>query len=153
MSDRILIYGIGNPGRQDDALGILLVDKLDAWLKENPHVRAETDQNYQLNIEDADRIADFDRVVFVDASVHDIESTLLEKIVPDFRSDFSMHYVEPSFVVGLCHQVFDRKPACYQLHIKAYEFEFMKPLTEGGKKNLEIAFKEILDFLQQAPMV
>jgi len=28
---KTLIYGYGNPGRQDDAIGIMLVEKLEHW--------------------------------------------------------------------------------------------------------------------------
>lgn len=149
MTKRILVYGIGNPGRQDDALGILLVDKLESWLKAEALNNVQTDQNYQLNIEDADRIAAFDTVVFADASVADIDSVLLEKVKPDFRADFSMHSVEPPYIVGLCQQMFDRRPECYQLHIKGYAFRFMDPVTEKAKENLEKAFQELTGFIER----
>ena len=32
---RILFYGYGNPGRQDDALGIHFIDQMEIWIKEN----------------------------------------------------------------------------------------------------------------------
>lgn len=144
---QILIYGIGNPGRQDDALGVLLADKVQSWIEQNSYQHIQTDQNYQLNIEDADRISEFDVVVFVDASVLDISSVLMEEVIPNMKTDFSMHSVEPSFVVGLCQQIFKRTPSCYQLHIKAYSFEFMKPLTKEAEKNLQIAFEELENFI------
>ena len=90
---------------------------LETWIQEENLSGIDTDQNYQLNIEDAERISGFDLVIFVDASVHDIKSTLIEKISPDFRADFSMHSVEPAFVVGLCHQMFNDNPECYQMHM------------------------------------
>ncbi|NJK85082.1 MAG: hypothetical protein HC906_03035 [Bacteroidales bacterium] len=31
----ILIYGYGNPGRQDDGLGVLLCERLLKWVHEN----------------------------------------------------------------------------------------------------------------------
>jgi hydrogenase maturation protease len=146
---KVLVYGIGNPGRQDDALGILLVDKLNEWIREKGVESIQTDQNYQLNIEDAELISEFDLVIFIDASVIDIESTYFEKIVPDYRTDFSMHSVEPSFVVGICYQIFNKKPDCYQLHIKGYKFDFMKPMTVEAQDNLNKAFDKILSVLSE----
>ena len=32
---KILLYGYGNPGRQDDGLGVLLVEELEKWSKIN----------------------------------------------------------------------------------------------------------------------
>lgn len=143
----ILVYGIGNPGRQDDALGVLLAEKLEVWIRENQVQHVETDQNYQLNIEDADRIAGFDLVIFADASLKMIDNILLEKVEPDLRTDFSMHSVEPAFVVGLCQQMFNRHPLSYQLHIKGNSFEFMRPLTAEAKQNLELAFEKLTEII------
>ena len=60
---KVLIYGYGNPGRQDDALGILLVEKMELWAKENGLGFIDFDSNYQLNIEDAMAISEYDIVI------------------------------------------------------------------------------------------
>lgn len=120
---------------------------IDQWIVDQGHQHIHTDQNYQLNIEDADRIGSYDLVIFVDASVLDIASTLMEEVKPDLRTDFSMHSVEPAFVVGLCQQMFNSTPKCYQLHIKGYEFGFMKSMTKQAKQNLEAAFQELCNFI------
>ena len=73
----ILIYAYGNPGRHDDGLGNRMVDALEPWLSEQGFDHVAVDSNFQLNIEDADNIRDKDVVIFVDASIEDIE---------DFRS-------------------------------------------------------------------
>jgi len=65
---RVLIYGYGNPGRQDDALGNEMVKKIQDWIDEHKLKCMETDSNYQLNIEDAEKISEWPIVVFVDAS-------------------------------------------------------------------------------------
>ena len=62
---RALLYGYGNPGRRDDGLGPILIDRLEE--KGLPGVAM--DSAYQLAIEDAAGIADYDVVVFVDAAV------------------------------------------------------------------------------------
>ena len=70
---QILIYGYGNPGREDDGLGIELVNKLEGWAAENQLSDIEFDNNYQLNIEDAEVISQKDLVIFADASEEEIE--------------------------------------------------------------------------------
>ncbi|MCK4515905.1 MAG: hypothetical protein KAU31_11640, partial [Spirochaetaceae bacterium] len=71
---KILIYGIGNPGRQDDGLGALLVEEIQraaipgASIPGTDH-ELSFDANYQLNIEDAEAISRHDIVVFADASL------------------------------------------------------------------------------------
>lgn len=144
---RILVYGYGNPGRQDDALGILLAEAIDIWARENNISRLETDQNYQLNIEDADKIAHYDLVIFADASVEDIDSFQIDEVVPDTKIDFTMHSVTPSFVVGLCHEVFTGKTKVYQLQIKGYEWEFMNSITRNAENNLISAIAFLKKFI------
>jgi hydrogenase maturation protease len=144
----ILIYGVGNPGRQDDALGILLVKKMDAWILEKKYTCITTDQNYQLNIEDAESISHYDLVIFLDASVNEIESVLIEPVIPDLKMDFSMHHVTPSFIVGLCRHIFNRIPEAYQLHIKAYKFNFVENISARANKSLIMAFKLLTEFLE-----
>ncbi len=144
---RVLVYGYGNPGRQDDAVGVMLAERVEKWVNHHGLDWVETDQGYQLNIEDADRIADFDYVIFADASVKNIGSCLLETIEPDPRTDFTMHAVEPAFVVGVCEKLFQRKPRCYQLHIRAYHFEFMEEPSKEALSNLELAHREVLAFI------
>lgn len=146
---KILIYGYGNPGRQDDGLGIVLSEKIETWAKENNYPNITIDQNYQLNIEDANYITDYDLVIFLDASVKEIESVLIEPVVPNLKTDFSMHSVSPSFVLGLSQQIFNKAPDTYQIHIRGYKYDFMEPLSEEAKKNLELAFLETISFLKK----
>lgn len=145
---KILVYGYGNPGRQDDALGILLSEKIEAWADKNKYSWITVEQNYQLNIEDAECISNYNVVIFLDASVEEIGSILIEPVVPDLKTDFSMHSVTPSFVLGLNRQIFGQSPEVYQFHIKGYKYEFMEPLSDEANKNLDIAFKELIRFLK-----
>lgn len=144
---RILVYGYGNPGRQDDALGVMLSEEIDSWVKEENYSEIDTDQNYQLNIEDAFKISQYDIVVFADASINDIESFQMDLVVPDTKSDFSMHSVSPSFVTGLCFEVFNKKPIIYQLQIKGYKWVFMEKISRRAKNNLSTAELFLKNFL------
>ena len=146
---RILVYGYGNPGRQDDALGVLLSEEIAVWAEKENIEEIDTDQNYQLNIEDADKIAQYDIVVFADASVNDIDSYQLDEVVPDTKTDFSMHSVTPSFVTGLCRAVFKNKPKVFQLQVKGYEWEFMENPTKKASENLSSALNFLKSFIMK----
>ena len=65
---RILIFGYGNPGRQDDGLGVAIAERIEGWARQVSQTNIEVDSNYQLNIEDASNISEHDIVYFVDAS-------------------------------------------------------------------------------------
>jgi hydrogenase maturation protease len=127
---KILVYGYGNPGRQDDGLGILLVEEIESWAKAKGFESVETDSNYQLNIEDAYQLNKYDIVIYADASIEDIEQYKLEEIVPELNPNFSMHSVSPAFVIGLCKELYNEIPVSYVFHIKGYEWEFMTDLSE-----------------------
>jgi Ni,Fe-hydrogenase maturation factor len=108
-----------------------------------------TDCNYQLNIEDSADIANYEAVIFVDASVHeDVSDFKLEKITPDNSSiEFTMHAVSPSYILDLCNKIYSRQPQAYVLHIRAYEFDFIEALTPNAEKNINAAFLFLKDFL------
>lgn len=138
---KILIYGYGNPGRQDDALGNELIEKLEKWTAENHIQNVDLDSNYQLNIEDAEAISGYDFVIFVDASeepINDLKFTRVNS--SDAKIEFSMHAVSTSYVLDLCEKMYNKTPKTYLLHIKGYEWEFQEPMTVKSLENLEKAF-------------
>ena len=67
--EKTLVYGIGNVGRQDDGLGIRLIQRLSDRIKElGKDETLVLESNYQLSIEDALLISTFDVAIFIDAS-------------------------------------------------------------------------------------
>ncbi len=146
--NKILIYGYGNPGRQDDGLGNAVVERLEEWVQKEGIQNVEFDNNYQLNIEDAATISDKDLVIFVDASVEDIEDIILTPVDESVKVAFSSHSASPGYIVKLCHDLFNTQPACYLLHIKGYEWEFMGGLTNKAKENLEKSLELLKDKIQ-----
>lgn len=144
---KILIIGYGNPGRQDDGLGVLLVDELHKWANEAQLDCIYTDSNYQLNLEDAATISDFQLVVFADASKEDIAHYAFVELEPSPHADFIMHAVSPSFILHICEQIFHRRPEVFLLHIKGYEWEFMARPTDKAISNLNMAIDFIKDYI------
>ncbi|HJZ39746.1 MAG TPA: hydrogenase maturation protease [Bacteroidales bacterium] len=144
---KILVYGYGNPGRQDDGLGVLLAEEIEKWTSARQFDHVHTDSNYQLNLEDAAGIAHYDLVIFADASREDIEHFSLVPLEPSEVVEFTMHAVSPAFILHLCSQVFDHMPRAYLLHIRGYEWEFMGQLTETARKNLNLATERVKNFI------
>jgi hydrogenase maturation protease len=147
---KILVYGYGNPGRQDDGLGVLLSEEIEKWAHENDLNNLQTDSNYQLNIEDALRISAFDLVIFADASQEDIKRFAFTPLVSSAKVEFTMHAVSPAFILNLCNEIYHKKPLAYLLHIRGYGWEFMQEMTPESRKNLEKAAgflkKKILEY-------
>jgi len=137
---KILIYGYGNPGRQDDGLGNLFVEEMQKWAEENNLDYLDFDSNYQLNIEDSERISDKEIVIFADASVEKIEEYCLTKVFPEPNQiEFTMHAVSPAFIAKLTNDLFKKMPAIYLMHLKGYEFDFKEGISENASKNLNNA--------------
>jgi len=144
---RILIYGFGNPGRQDDGLGVMLSEEIEKWSASKGLTTIQTDSNYQLNLEDAAGISGYDLVIFADASGEDINDIFVDELKPSAAVEFTMHAVSPAFILHLCTQVYGHAPEAYLMHIKGYEWEFMAEMTGNARKNLEIAINWIKNFL------
>jgi hydrogenase maturation protease len=136
---QILIYGYGNPGRQDDGLGVVLTQRLEAWASENQITGVEFDNNYQLNIEDAAAIAQKDLVIFADASEEDIEDFRLSQVDGSSKVSFTTHAASPGYIVQLCKELFQQEPLVFLLQIKGYEWAFQEGLSERARENLERA--------------
>jgi hydrogenase maturation protease len=143
----ILVYGYGNPGRQDDGTGVLLTEKLELWIHDNQLMQVHTDSNYQLNLEDAAAIARYDLVIFADASREDLDDFRLDTLTASEKVEFTMHALSPAFVLHLCKEIFNHEPEAYLLHIRGYEWEFMGSITEKAGHNLSAALQYIQSFI------
>lgn len=140
---KLLIYGFGNPGREDDGLGIACVEKLSRWAHKNNYNFIDFDSNYQLNIEDAAQIVNYDTVIFIDASVDDrVNDYLFEpiKLEPNYFH-FTTHSASPAYIVYLCKKLFNFYPDSYLLHIKGYSFDFIESITSKALENLNKAYE------------
>jgi len=139
---KVLVYGYGNPGRQDDALGIEMVNKIKDWAEHRHYDNIETDSNYQLNVEDAEKISKKDVVVFVDATQEDINEYEFTHLNPSSEKvEFTMHAVSPAYVLHVCKDLFNKTPKSCLLAIKGFSWNFEEGLTDNAKLNLEQAFQ------------
>ena len=145
----ILVYGYGNPGRQDDALGYLTAEWCSKMLDNGEFPNISVEFNYQLNIEDALLISEFNTVIFADASVEAIEDYTFSKIYPDKSIAFSTHSMSPWSVLALCSGLYSRVPEAYMLSIKGYEWDLGENLSPGAGKNLDKAITYLDSVLKQ----
>lgn len=143
----ILIYGFGNPGRQDDGLGIYLSEKIESWIKKENLDSIKVDCNYQLNIEDVAEIADKDLVVFVDASKEEISDFIFTEVRPSAVTEYTTHAVSPSYIYYLCDIIYNKTPDTYLLHVKGYKWDFLEEITDEAKNNLSKAYDFLKDFI------
>ena len=148
-SRRILIYGYGDPGRQDDGLGKALIDLAENRLTRKQLEHVTLDVGYQLQVEDVTLITEHDLVIFVDASMDEkIEDFHIGSIVPDANATFTMHSVSPGFIIALYETLYGKPPPVYLLQIRGYEWEMEEPLSGGARENLEKAWTALREIIQ-----
>ena len=123
-TDKVLLYGFGNPARGDDGLGPALA----AAIEELAIPNITVDANYQLTVEDAADIAGYDAVVFADAATQGpppfwfsrIDDSTIE--LAGRAIGWTSHSVSPVQVVALARGMFASKVVAYTLGIRGYEF-------------------------------
>ncbi|MCX6559601.1 MAG: hydrogenase maturation protease [Candidatus Aminicenantes bacterium] len=143
---KTLIIGIGNPGRGDDGLGPALVERLaeveKGSLAEGAVVEApggiSAVWKYQLNIEDAHLIKDFDAVVFADAAI-DGESVRLAELTPAAAITFTTHELSPGAVLALADELYGKAPAGWLLSMPGRDWELGAGLSEPAGEQLDKA--------------
>ncbi len=135
LNGRLLFYGIGNVGRQDDGLGIRLIENLEA--NAGP-AGIEFQANYQLNVEDALEISNYDVVIFVDATVEPKAQAPFEvrEIQPAAEIAFSTHAMSIEGILALSDQLYGKTPKAFVLTMPGYHWEIIDELSIEAKENL-----------------
>lgn len=147
----LLIYGYGNPGRQDDGLGVALVEELEAWTKAEGLAGLAFDTNYQLNAEDALAVAGARAVVFVDAAKTGAAPYAFRRLQPQARLSFSTHAMAPESVLALAAELYDARPPAWILAIRGYAWEPNGPPTAVAQANLAAAREFLQPWLRNPP--
>lgn len=140
---RILVIGYGNPGRCDDGIGPALAERLKALDLDGVRVEAA----YQLNVEDAELVAQHDVVVFADACLCAPPPYLLRPVEPRTGTiEFSTHTQAPEGVLGLAHDVFGARTKGFAMGVRGYDFhDFGEELSREATENLEAALAFLVD--------
>ncbi|MBP8128744.1 MAG: hydrogenase maturation protease [Candidatus Hydrogenedentes bacterium] len=138
-----LIFGYGNPGRQDDGLGPAMADRVG----ELGLPGVVVDSDYQLNVEEGAALARYLRVVFVDASKTAAAPFTFERVAPATEVTFTSHSVSPESVLAIAAEHFGRAPEAWVLGIRGYAFEFAEGLTEQALGNFDKAFSFIRSWI------
>lgn len=143
MNKKLLI-GIGNEGRQDDGLGWAFLDQLPTIIKDDYDI----EYRYQLQVEDAELIGNYQKVYFIDADVRNFEKGYhLEKTQAKDQGSYTSHELSTESIVSLCNNMYEAFPDCYNLSISGYSFELAIGMTEKAKENLAHLLQNIKTIL------
>jgi hydrogenase maturation protease len=140
----VLVIGIGNPSRGDDAIGPLAIERLEAMAL--PGVELLTD--FQLQVEHALDLVGRSEVVFVDATVAGEGPFSLEPVAPAADQSATTHALAPAAVLHVYRQYTEaRMPEARILAVRGFEFELGAPLSDAAARNLDAALEALLAHL------
>jgi hydrogenase maturation protease len=132
----LLIFGWGNPSRGDDALGPLLVERIEAL--NLPQVECLTD--FQLQVEHALDLLERRRILFVDASLDAAAPFAVTRLAPARDASFSTHAITPESVMQVYVDLHDDDPPpCELLAIRGERFELGEDLSPTAASHLDAA--------------
>ncbi|MBT8263022.1 MAG: hydrogenase maturation protease [Bacteroidia bacterium] len=133
---KILLLGIGNSGRSDDGLGWAFLDAMQDKLTSE----FDLEYRYQLQIEDAELISNYDVVYFIDAHLDQFaQGYHLEPCLPLRTESFSTHQLDPRTVVYLCESIYNKRPETFTLGISGVAFDLNIGISAQAKSNLSNA--------------
>jgi hydrogenase maturation protease len=142
----LLVFGVGNPSRGDDALGSLFVGRAEQTLRcEVDAGQVEFLSDFQLQVEHALDLVGRHRVVFVDASVGADAPYQYARVRPDRDASFSTHAMSPAAVLDAHRAVVGEPPPAWTLAIRGDRFELGEDLTPAAAANLEAALAFFVD--------
>ena len=145
----MLIFGWGNPGRGDDALGPALIERIGAAQPRHPEWEPLTLlTDFQLQPEHALDLDGHGRVLFVDASVSCAPPYVFDRLRPQPGFGYTTHAMQPEALLAVFRQVTGREPPpAWLLTIRGHAFELGEPLGAAAQAHLAAAIAFVESFL------
>jgi hydrogenase maturation protease len=144
----VLVLGIGNPSRGDDALGPRFVEALaGALAAEIASGALELATDFQLQPEHALDLVGRTQVVFVDASVDAPPPFRYGAVSATSAGATMSHALAPGAVLETYRRVYGPPPPAAVLAIRGERFELGAPLTPRAAGHLAAALRFFLDGL------
>lgn len=146
---KILLFGYGNPGRGDDALGSLFVERIQPL--NFSHVICQTDM--QLQIEHVTDMAECDQLLFIDADISCHEPFNFSMLTATKDNSYTSHAVTPAALLYGYHQVYGiDAPSAFLLRIRGYQFALGDSLSNQAVINLEVAFEFVSEMCKRGKL-
>lgn len=145
----LVVFAVGNPSRGDDALGPVLLARLQAWLEaEGRGGEVELVEDFQLNIEHALDLEGRQLALFIDAGTGTPAPYAFTALEPAADLGGSTHALAPGAVLQVFHQTSTQPaPACYVLCVRGESFELGEGLSPAAEEHAEAAWLHLQDLL------
>lgn len=139
----VLLIGIGNPSRGDDALGPLCIERLQAL--DIPGVELLSD--FQLQVEYALDLLGRERVIFIDATLDNTAPFRFEPVQAGHDNSYSSHAMSPAAVLQACSSLYGEAPPAWVMAIAGVEFELGGDLSTTADAGLDDAVAFLTEHL------
>ena len=145
---KTLVLGYGNRSRNDDGAGWVVIERLEALKLSGVELLTA----HQLDVDHAEIISRFDRVIFVDAA---IPQTPLPMSRTDVKANFGSHavahYLTPGDLLELATTLFGQAPRAILFSIRGQDFNFGTVLSPETERYANEAVREIRQLLLPRP--
>ena len=140
---KTLVIGYGNESRRDDGVGRYVIEQLSKL--HLPDVELQT--AHQLEVELAETLTHFDRVIFVDAAIPAAPLAIQRSVVtPTFQSHAVAHYLTPPDVLSLSETLYGHVPQAVLFSIRGRDFNFGTELSPEVEKAGRQVVDQIRDY-------
>lgn len=138
---RVVIFACGNPSRGDDALGPVLLDRLQIWLDaEGLAECVELIGDFQLQIEHALDLVGRRLALFIDAGHATPAPYVFSATQADGQLGHTTHALSPAAVLAVLPRVSDATPpAAFTLCVRGESFVLGEALSAAAQTNAEAA--------------
>lgn len=145
----LLVIGVGNPSRGDDALAPMLLQRLREWVgRRGLEAQIELLEDFQLQVEHATDLRDRERVLFLDAGINTPPPYTVDRIQPHGGRPLLSHSLPPEDVLATYVQVFQHPPPpSFLLCISGAAFELGASLSSHAAQNLEAAYAFLVELM------
>lgn len=159
--DRTLIFGYGNPDRQDDGIAWHVLSALNRRLgrpspknvdEDFPDGGLHPDLKFELQLtpELAELLADYQRVCFVDAHTGYIPAEVrMIEVTPEFQKSPFTHHMTPSTCLAMSKTLFNGCPQAVLVSVRGYEFGFTQSLSKPAQALVDQAADRINMWLNE----
>ncbi|MBV5308225.1 hydrogenase maturation protease [Chromatium okenii] len=145
---KILVIGYGSPIRGDDALGVLVADRLE---QNGVPAHVSVIARHILTAELITELLAVQRVIFLDAAV-DLEPGAVrsQRLIPSVCAASSMaHFLDPRELLGWCAALYNHTPESYLITGGGASFDYADyRLSPAGETAMTAMLAEIAPLLR-----
>lgn len=152
---RVLLIGYGNASRRDDGVALHVLNRLrESWGR--PALTAADDGwdelggtrdtlfLQQLTPELAATVAQYDRVIFLDAALPAAEEAVrVERVASGYRLAAISHHLEPGALLALSERLYGKTPEGYLVSVRGADFDFGEELSPETAEAVPVAAQRV----------